>query len=160
VLDDDIGGLVYPGNGDPYTQPDFAVWRFNANDGTQDLSFGGGAGVARVDFSWWYSGAKKWNGSAFVRVPGPFKTADQLDAIAVDSRGRIVVAGQTFLPTPAPFPNGFGSSDPDVHSFGGTSAVALARLNPDGTLDTTFGDTLRGVRKGTVVSYGDAPFDT
>ncbi len=77
---------------------DFTIVRYNPN-GSLDNNFGA-AGIQRTDFA--------------------FGT-DQANAVAVQSDGKIVVAGSS-------------SSDTD-------SNFALARYNPNGSLDTTFGGT-------------------
>jgi uncharacterized delta-60 repeat protein len=76
---------------------DFAVVRYNS-DGSLDSTFGTG-GVVLTDF-----GAQFYEG-AF--------------SVAVDSAGRIVVAGGTY-------------------TFATQRDFAIARYNPDGSLDTTF----------------------
>jgi uncharacterized delta-60 repeat protein len=82
-----------------YTGPvsDFALARYNS-DGTLDITFGSG-GKVTTDFM---------NGSL-----------DEADGIAIQTDGKIVVAGSSNLGTTVDF--------------------ALARYNSDGTLDTTFG---------------------
>jgi len=74
---------------------DFAVVRYNA-DGTPDTTFGNG-GVAII----------------------PIGTGnDTARSVAIDSQGRIVVAGTAFV--------------------GGFHQIAVIRLNPNGSLDTSF----------------------
>jgi uncharacterized delta-60 repeat protein len=82
---------------------DFAVARLNDN-GTPDTTFGPDHnGEVRVDFT--PSGSDD----------------DQASAVAIDSQGRIVLAGKTDANT------------------AGTYDFALARLNSDGSRDATFG---------------------
>jgi uncharacterized delta-60 repeat protein len=79
---------------------DFAVARLNP-DGTRDASFGGGDGAVYLDLQGRH---------------------DSAAAVAVDSAGRIVVAGHS-------------------ESFDGTSSDAVVlRLLPDGSLDPSFGN--------------------
>jgi uncharacterized delta-60 repeat protein len=80
---------------------DFALARYNA-DGTLDTSFGIG-GKVTTDF-----------------VGQFFSGDDQANALIVQADGKLVAAGTTDIP-------GEGTS------------FALARYNPDGTLDTSFG---------------------
>ena len=75
---------------------DFALARYNP-DGTLDLSFNG-SGLVTTDFA------------------GGF---DRVEALAVQADGKLVAAGQAFSGTSLDF--------------------ALARYNPDGTLDASFG---------------------
>jgi uncharacterized delta-60 repeat protein len=77
------------------TSADIAVVRYTA-DGSIDLGFGGGDGIATINI-------------------GPNETGR---GVAVQPDGRILVVGTT---------TGLGND------------IALARLNADGTLDTTFG---------------------
>jgi len=75
----------------------------HAQAGSPDPSFGGGDGFATTPF------LNEGHASA--------------NTVAIQSNGRIVVAGSTWIPL----------SD-------GTSQVALARYMPDGSLDPTFGE--------------------
>jgi uncharacterized delta-60 repeat protein len=95
------GKVVVAGYSDASGSSDFALARYNP-DGTLDSTFNS-TGTVVTDFS----------GSGSV---------DLANAVAIDSNGKIVVAG-------------YSSSD-----------FALARYNPDGTLDSTFNST------GTVVT--------
>ena len=92
---------------------DFAVARFNSN-GTVDTTFNG-TGYKLIDFT-------------------PATTTgnvnDTPSGIAIAPGGKIVVAGDTSTPF-TPGPNGT--------FVGGTRDMAVARLNPDGTLDASFG---------------------
>ena len=92
-----VAGFSNVGNKD-FFDFDFAIARYNSN-GTLDRTFGGN-GKVTTDFS---------NGSE-----------DRAFAIAIQKDGKILVAGSS--------PN-----SPGVNDF------ALARYNPDGTLDKTFG---------------------
>ncbi len=83
---------------------DWAVVRLNAN-GTLDTTFGGGTGYVLTNF-----------------VPPPksgIPYDDFASAIAIQSNGQIVVAGQG--------------------TVGSTDGIAVARYNANGSLDTTFG---------------------
>ncbi len=93
---------------DPNTRTnDFAVARYNAN-GSLDLSFGGGTGIVTTPISVGHDGA--W-------------------AVAVQTDGRIVVAGEAYV-------------DPNTS----TTAFGIARYNTDGSLDMSFdGDGIRTV---------------
>ena len=88
------------------TGSDFFVARFDA-DGHIDPTFGNN-GFATIDFDGGTGG-------------------DQAAGMALDSSGRIVVAGST---------RGAGLQSSDF---------AVARLSPDGTLDTTFGDVGKAI---------------
>jgi uncharacterized delta-60 repeat protein len=90
------------------TEDDFGVVRFE-RDGSLDTSFGSG-GVVTTDFS--------------PIEPGPGATFDRANAVALQQDGKIVVVGST----------GRESTD-----------FALARYNPDGTLDPTFGSSGRAL---------------
>jgi uncharacterized delta-60 repeat protein len=92
---------------------DFLLARFNAN-GTTDTSFGGGTGKVTTDFGGRVDGAS---------------------GLAIQTDGRIVVAGASWVP---------GS---------GNESVALARYNPDGSLDASFGTG------GTVIAPFPQPSD-
>jgi uncharacterized delta-60 repeat protein len=78
---------------------DIAVARLNP-DGTRDTSFGGGDGVVYLDLQ---------------------GQQDEAAAVAVDSAGRIVVAGRSWVV--------LGNSD-----------AVVVRLLPDGSLDSSFGN--------------------
>ncbi len=82
---------------------DFALVRYNS-DGSLDTSFGSG-GIVHTDF-----------GATFF---------EQANAVAVQSDGKIIAAGQTF-------------------SFSTGTDLALARYNSDGSLDTSFGSAGTG----------------
>jgi uncharacterized delta-60 repeat protein len=92
------GGIVVVGTSLSRFTYDFTIVRYNPN-GSLDNNFGA-AGIQRTDFAF---------------------GNDQANAVAVQSDGKIVVAGSS-------------SSDTD-------SNFALARYNPNGSLDTTFGGT-------------------
>ena len=92
------GGKVYAAGS---SSGNFAVARYNAN-GTLDTTFGGGTGRATVDFG----------------------NEDGANAIAVQSDGKVLVAGSTADPL----------NDPTVGM-----GFAVARFDANGTLDTTFG---------------------
>lgn len=96
---------------------DFVVARFNAN-GTLDTSFNFN-GLVTIDFD----GGAGW---------------DDCAGIALQSDGKIVVAGSTYSPTP----NGID--------------FAVARLNVDGTLDPTFGTGTGKVRIGFDLAGGQS----
>jgi uncharacterized delta-60 repeat protein len=81
---------------------DIAVARLNP-DGTRDGSFGGGDGVVHLDLQ---------------------GQQNEATAVALDSAGRIVVAGRSWV-------------------VGGNSDAVVVRLLPDGSLDSSFGK--RGV---------------
>ncbi|HYC45324.1 MAG TPA: DUF4347 domain-containing protein, partial [Burkholderiales bacterium] len=85
-----VAGESWTGSGH-----DFVLARYNA-DGTVDTSFGGGDGHVLVDFG----------------------ADDRATSLALQSDGRIVVAGHS--------------------STNGASDFAVARLRADGTLDTAF----------------------
>ena len=92
---------------------DFGVVRYNP-DGTLDGSFGN-AGRVTTDFSWDHPPAGcQYYGS-------PSITADYPHALALQPDGKIVVAGTSVC------------NDLSQNVF------ALARYNPDGSLDATFG---------------------
>jgi uncharacterized delta-60 repeat protein len=94
------GKLVAAGFSTSSTTPDFGVARYMSN-GHLDRRFGAGGTVV----------------TAF----GGSGNADVANAVAIDSNGKVVVAG---------YSDASGSTD-----------FALARYNPDGTLDSTFNST-------------------
>ena len=79
---------------------DFAVLRYDSN-GSLDTTFGGGDGIVTVAI-------------------GPGAAVDQVNGVAIQTDGRIVVTGSTLF--------GTGGND-----------AATVRLNSDGSLDTSFG---------------------
>src|SRR5688500_5227212 len=81
---------------------DFAVVRFNA-DGTLDDTFDGGDGT--------------FGGNGMLRIPIG-AGSDVAKAVAIDSAGRIVLAGSAVV--------------------NDLNQIAVVRLNGDGSLDTTF----------------------
>jgi uncharacterized delta-60 repeat protein len=93
------GKIVVAGASDASGTADFAVARYNP-DGTLDSTFNG-TGKVLTDFG------------------GPGSSAQ---AVAIQSDGKIVAAGLSF-------------------TSGGYAEFALARYNPDGTLDATFNGT-------------------
>jgi uncharacterized delta-60 repeat protein len=100
-----IAGTILSGDG--FTT-DFGIARFEP-DGTLDASFGTG-GLVTTDFG----------------SPGDqFATSDGAASVALQSDGKIVVAGF-------------------ARKNGGPSHFALARYETDGTLDSTFGPDLNG----------------
>ena len=136
--------------GGVFTQPgvggNFAVARYLAN-GTLDPSFGGGVGIVTTDF-----------GTA----------SDEATGVAIQANGRIVVAGRAGTSVAVARYNADGTLDPTFSgdgrltmSFGASGSgatglaiqadgrivvvgsaagnFAVARLNTNGTLDTTFG---------------------
>jgi len=107
------GKIVVAGTAHFYTKKtgwysDWAVVRLNTN-GTLDTTFGGGKGYVLTSFA-------------------PLSTAPDASAIAIQSNGKIVVAGQ------------------------GNGGIGLARYNADGSLDTTFGTGGEVVNTGIVWS--------
>jgi uncharacterized delta-60 repeat protein len=96
VAIDSQGRIVVAGSSNNGANNDFALVRYNAG-GTLDTSFGGTGKVTTPI------------GSA----------ADAANAVAIDSQGRIVVAGLSVI--------------------AGNAQFAVARYNADGTLDTSFG---------------------
>jgi len=90
------GSAVFSGHRD-------AVVARYLSDGSLDPSFGGGTGWVSVDFGY----------------------EDQANAIAIQSDGKIVVAGQASQPV------GIGG--------GSIDRVAVARFNADGSIDPSFG---------------------
>jgi uncharacterized delta-60 repeat protein len=95
--------IVAGGAANPVTY-DFAVARYNAN-GTLDPAFNNGLGKVTTDFG---------------------GLDDFGKTVAMQSDGKIVVAGYTTVVSP---------------TFGNVPLVALARYNPDGTLDKTLNGT-------------------
>ncbi|MEK6699342.1 MAG: delta-60 repeat domain-containing protein, partial [Nitrospirota bacterium] len=96
---DSDGRIVAAGEASNSTDSDFALARYNTN-GTLDTTFGGGDGLITTGF---FSGED-----------------DSASALAIDSIGRIVVAGYAYV-------------------SGTNSDFALARYNTNGTLDMNFG---------------------
>ena len=95
------------------TVVDFAIARYNP-DGTLDTSFGGD-GTVTTDFG--------------IDIDGdgiPESGADIANAVVVQPDGKIVVAGEAGVPI------GIG--------LGFDDDFAVARYNPDGSLDTSFGN--------------------
>jgi uncharacterized delta-60 repeat protein len=92
---------------------DWSVVRLNTN-GTLDSTFGGGKGYVITNFT---------------PPANPAPNADIASAIAIQSDGKIVLAGQASLNS-------------------GSTGIGLVRYNADGSLDTTFGTG------GTVVNTG------
>ncbi len=90
----------------------FAVARLNTN-GTLDTSFNGN-GTATVDFN----------------VGGSSGEYDQANAVVVQPDDAIVVVGTAYLPTSG-----------TRFTIGSPSDVAVARINTNGTLDTSFNGT-------------------
>ncbi len=82
----------------------FTVARFNSN-GSVDNSFGS-------------------NGSVRSFIVGGDSTLDVANSVAIQSNGKIVLAGTSYNPSP---------------SAGGLISIALARYDTNGTADTTFG---------------------
>jgi uncharacterized delta-60 repeat protein len=110
----DAQGRIVVAGADLDFDNDFAVARYNEN-GTLDTTFGPNHnGKATVDFT---SGAGD---------------DDQANGVAIDSQGRIVLAG--------------GSN------AGGTYDFALARLKSDGSRDATFGTSVVPGREGQVTT--------
>jgi uncharacterized delta-60 repeat protein len=104
AIQDSFGRIVSVGNSNDNVgagQPHMAIWRYNL-DGTPDLTFNGTGGV----FPGFAAGGM----------------VDRGNAVALDSQGRIVVAGI--------------SVDP-----GGLSDLAIWRYNADGTPDLSFNGT-------------------
>src|SRR3989442_511852 len=91
------GKIVVAGSSDPGGNSDFALVRYNA-DGSLDTTFGG-TGKVTTDFG----------------------GTDGVQSVAIESDGKIVVAGYS--------------------SISGNVVFALARYNADGGLDATFGGT-------------------
>jgi len=103
------GSIAVSGSpGQPGYDTDFAVIRLNP-DGTRDTTFGTNGRVT-IDVGRY----------TYAPTPGAF---DDPRAVAIDSSGRILVAGATALNAPTGLD------------------FAIVRLNPNGTRDTTFGGT-------------------
>jgi uncharacterized delta-60 repeat protein len=101
--------------GDDY---DFALVRYNT-DGTLDTSFGGtGTGIATTNTGLGFS-------------------TDQAYSVAVDSNGKILVAGYTW--------DGGGVSIGNPPHVIQSYDLMLVRYNADGTLDTSFGEPGTGI---------------
>jgi uncharacterized delta-60 repeat protein len=95
-----VGKAYIPGYGN-----EFALARYNS-DGTRDTTFGSGDGKVVTNFL--------------------TSTDEEANAVAIDSNGKIVVAGTAYV-------------DTNNDTYGDTYEFALARYNSDGTRDTTFG---------------------
>ncbi|HJQ25299.1 MAG TPA: delta-60 repeat domain-containing protein [Blastocatellia bacterium] len=108
------GGSAYPVN----ASPDFALARYRP-DGSLDKSFGSG-GKVTTDFT-------------------GFNREDEIFALAIQPDGKIVAAGYTSSPRFV-LPRVFG----------------LARYNPDGSLDTTFGN---GGKVATISFFGSSDYN-
>ena len=107
------GKIVAAGSSNPddFSSQSFALLRYNA-DGSPDSTFGTG-GMVTTAFTTGFS----------------FTTADAFDAInsiAIQSDGRIVAVGNAYSDSAD-----FSTSENDF---------AIARYNPDGSLDTSFGN--------------------
>jgi len=150
------GGIVRLSGFDQSSQ-DFAVWRYNAEDGTLDTTFGGGDGVATVDFPSYYPGSR-WSGNSWVPILA-YTSNDYASAITIDGAGHIIVTGTSSTRdthTLVRFEIGPAGTPVLVPTLTfGTSGIAVARLNMDGTPDTSFGEDVLpdGVRDGTVLTY-------
>jgi uncharacterized delta-60 repeat protein len=92
---------------------DFAVVRLEP-DGTMDTSFGTG-GMVTIDI-----------GATDPNTGLPIHTYDSASGVAIQSDGEIVVSGTTIVPPSNP--NGYSDDN-----------FAVTRLNPDGSIDTSFG---------------------
>ena len=114
------GKLLAVGESSASGTYDFALVRYNTN-GSLDTSFGTGGKVT---------------------TPISASNTDIANAVALQSNGRIIVAGQTRT-------GGTGG-------FGGSSYydIALARYNSNGTLDTSFNGTGKVVTSITTFSSG------
>lgn len=110
------GKIVTAGSASASDMHAFTVSRYN-EDGTLDTSFGNG-GIVLTDVT----------GRSY---PSVDNTAN---ALAIDSQGRIVVAGT-------------------VDHLGGGTDIALVRYEPNGSLDTSFGNG--GIVVTSLVLYGD-----
>lgn len=135
---------------------DIAVWRYNP-DGTLDSQFGGGDGVATIDFPSYYAG-KRWSGGAWITILAN-TSDDYAKSITIDHAGRIVVTGlsNTFdMHTLTLWPSGPDGTPYLSPTRNFATAFSVARLNSDGTPDTTFGEDMfrDGVRDGTILTYG------
>jgi uncharacterized delta-60 repeat protein len=111
VVVQDGGKIVVAGTSTQSHGDDFAVACYNS-DGSLDTSFGNG-GHATVDF-------------------GSYQ--DELSAVTVDGAGRIVLVGTSDRTRVT------DTAGPSVSGDDFYYDCAVARLNPDGSLDTTFGD--------------------
>jgi uncharacterized delta-60 repeat protein len=113
-----VAGTTYTGVG----AADFALARYNA-DGSLDTRFGSG-GKVTTDFS---------------------RRTDHAQAVAIQSDGKIVVAGQSYT---------VGKK-----GYNGDDEFALARYNADGSLDTGFGSrgkVLTSIGSGASDAFGVA----
>ena len=109
--------LVAGSTGDGRTGHDFTVWRFNP-DFTPDTTFGV-AGQSRVNFRWWSED------EAMSIAVQPQKITNSLGALVDNpNAGKIVIGGY---------------SDDSSWLANGTSRMVVARMNPDGSFDTTWG---------------------
>ena len=100
VAIDSSGRILVTGDSDRGTNGDMAIWRYNT-DGTLDTTFAGAGFVTHHNAAGGAGG-------------------DQGNSIAIDSLGRIVVAGYSW------------------RGVVGYYDMAIWRYNTDGTLDTTF----------------------
>jgi uncharacterized delta-60 repeat protein len=128
-----VTSVFYPtkgASGGGYHDDNFAVGRFTTS-GALDTTFGGGKGYVITDVSkgnFTFSGKKNANPSA----------NNEAAAVAIDSSGRIVVAGRA-------------SDFNDIYGESGDDAFVIARYTSTGALDTTFNSG--GRMPGTVVSW-------
>ncbi|MEI6199977.1 MAG: hypothetical protein WCP83_08585, partial [Actinomycetota bacterium] len=97
------GKIIVVGESQTNSQYDFMVVRYNT-DGSLDTTFDGETGN---------------NGNGKITTDIGTNSGDNATAIAIQSNGKIIVAGDTYLSS---------SSD-----------IALVRYNTDGSIDTTFG---------------------
>jgi len=111
---DSNGRIVAAGEADTVSTQDFAVVRYGV-DGRVDTSFGGGDGIVTTDLQ---------------------NDTDTVWAVAIQTDGRIVAAGDTFIS---------GTGD----------RLSLVRYNADGSLDTSFGTGGKVVNTGMII-YGHA----
>ena len=106
-------GVTYGKGKNAETRSDWLVVRLNPN-GSLDTTFGGGTGHAVIDFG----SGNNAGGQFFPYAPDVAITVEPND-------GRVVIAGPVDITNSAIDAPGFGS--------------AVARLNANGTKDTTFG---------------------
>ncbi|NUQ63575.1 MAG: hypothetical protein HUU20_13955 [Pirellulales bacterium] len=121
---------------------DFTVWRFDA-DGRPDMTFGQDFdsdgvpdGKATADFRWRYHGPV-FTGVQVVQVDREGTGLDNASSVAIDSSGRIVVAGYTTRMEF--FPQGSSGTLEVVER-----EMAVARFTPTGSLDVGFGHDVDG----------------